>query len=82
MTVTTDKITRDFQYSFLLGEGGRQLKLKFDNTMQNFKIQQAESKTDTIGSKYPKTTRNAAVEYKTFPIAGLISFQMDENELF
>lgn len=82
MTVTTDKITRDFQYSFLLGEGGRQLKLKFDNTMQNFKIQQAESKTDTIGSKYPKTARNAAVEYRTFPIAGLISFQMDDNELF
>ena len=73
---------REFQYSFLLGENNQQLKLKFDNTMQSFKIQQLESKMETIGSKYPIVTRNAAVEYKTFPIAGLISFQMDDNKLF
>jgi hypothetical protein len=41
-----------------------------------------ESKMDSIGSKYPMVTRNAAVEYRTFPVAGLISFQMDENKLF
>ena len=75
-------IMRDFYYSFLLGENQQQLKLKFDNTMQSFKIQQIESKLEPIGSKYAKVTRNAAIEYKTFPIAGLISFQMDDNKLF
>ena len=73
---------RDFQYAYLLGEGGKQLKLKFDNTMQSFKIQQSESKLEPIGSKYPTITRNAAIEYKTFPIAGLISFQMDDAKTF
>lgn len=75
-------VMRDFQYSFLLGENNQQLKLKFDNTMQSFKIQQSESKIEPIGSKYPTITRNAAIEYRTFPIAGLISFQMDDNKLF
>ena len=75
-------VMREFEYSFLLGEGGKQLKLKFDNTMTNYKIQQIESKLEPIGSKYPIITRNAAVEYRIIPINGLISFQMDENHLF
>ena len=37
---------------------------------------------DTIGGKYPFIFRNDQVEYKEFPIAGLISYQMDENNLF
>ena len=75
-------VMRDFEYSFLLGEEGKQLRLMFDNTMSNYKIQQLESKLETIGSKYPIVTRNAAVEYKIFPITGLISIQMNEDHLF
>ena len=82
MREISDPIMRDFYYSFLLGENNQQLKLKFDNAMQSFKIQQIESKIEPIGSKYAKATRNAAIEYRTFPIAGLISFQMDDNKIF
>ena len=82
MREMSQPVIRDFQFSYLLGEGGKQLKLKFDNTMQSFKIQQSESKIEPIGNKYPTITRNAAIEYKTFPIAGLISYQMDDAKLF
>lgn len=78
----TKPIQRLFNFSYLLGEGEKQLKLNFDNRMGSFKIQVQDSKTETIGSKYPFITRNAEVYYRTFPIEGLISFWMDENDLF
>ena len=37
---------------------------------------------DTIGSKYPFISRNGNVNYKEFSISGLISYQMDNVELF
>lgn len=73
---------RNFEYSFLLGENNQQLKLKFDNTMGSYKIQQMESKFETIGNRFPYTSRNAALNYKLFPINGLISYMMDDNKLF
>lgn len=75
-------IQRLFNYSYLLGQGGKQLKLSFDNTMNSFKTQVLDSKIETIGSKYPFISRNAAVNYRTFPINGLISFWMDDNNTF
>ena len=42
----------------------------------------SENKTDTLGSKYPYIKRNGAVQYRTFPIGGLISYFMDDNNLF
>ena len=36
----------------------------------------------TIGSKYPFIFRNGHVNYKEFPIAGLISYSMDDAMLF
>ena len=77
-----DYAMRNFEYSFLLGQNEQQLKLKFDNTMGSFKYQVTESKTETVGGKFPTVTRNTAVCYRTFPITGLISFQMDENQVF
>ena len=75
-------IMRNFNYSFILGKNGKQLKLMFDNTMTNFKYQIADSRSDAIGNKYTNITRNAATYYRTFPINGLISFWMDDNNLF
>ena len=75
-------VQRVFNYSYLLGKDNRQLKLQFDNTMGSFKHQLVESKMETLGSKYPFITKNANVNYKTFPINGLISFNMDENSTF
>ena len=37
---------------------------------------------DTIGSKYPFIFRNGIVNYKEFPIAGLITYLADNAELF
>ena len=75
-------IMREFDSSYLLGENGQQLKLTFNNTMGSFKTNYSESKIDTIGSKFPFITRNGNMRYRTFPINGLISFNMDENNLF
>ena len=75
-------LLRNFNYSFLLGKNNQQLKLKFDNTMPNYKYQVIESKIDPISSTYPIVTRNAATRYRTFPINGLISFNMDEASVF
>ena len=78
----TRPIQRLFNYSFLLGQDNQQLKLQFNNTMSSFKHQIYDSKKDTIGSQYPFISRNAAVNYKTFPIGAMISFNMDENNTF
>lgn len=77
-----EPIQRLFNYSYLLGQDQQQLKLSFDNTMGSFKIQVLDSKTETIGSKYPFISRNAAVRYRTFPVNGMISFWMDDNHTF
>ena len=77
-----EAILREFEYGYLLGKDGRQLKLKFDNTTGNYVYNYSESKTDTIGGKYPFISRNGAMEYRSFPLNGLISFNMDEAETF
>lgn len=75
-------VQRLFNYSFILGQGGKQLKLQFNNTINSFKHQIYDTKTDTIGSQYPFIARNASVNYRTFPIGALITFWMDENNTF
>lgn len=75
-------IVRNFNYSYLLGENGVQLKLKYDNDMNSYKINVSESRTDTIGGMYPFITRNGNPNYKTFPVNGLISFAMDDMNTF
>lgn len=71
----------DFEYSFLF-DGERQLKIKFNPKVSSFKKDIFEAKVDTLGSKYPFIFRNGQVEYKEFPISGLISYLMDEQGLF
>jgi hypothetical protein len=41
-----------------------------------------ENKVETLGGKYPFIFRNGNVEYKEFPISGLLSYLGDEKELF
>ena len=65
-----------------LWDGERQLRIKFNPKISSFKTNILQSKTETIGSKYPFITRNGVVNYKEFPISGLISLLMDENEQF
>lgn len=60
----------------------RQLKIKFNPTVSSFKRTIQESRTDTLGSQFPFVRRNGYADYAQFPIGGLISFQIDESELF
>lgn len=60
----------------------KQLKIEFNPQVSSFKQVVNEGKVETIGSPYPYIRRNAAINYAQFPISGLISCQMDENENF
>lgn len=75
------EVRADFEDMFLF-DGEKQLRIKFNPKVTSFKPTVLEAKQDTIGSKYPFITRNGNVNYKDFPISGLISYQMDENEMF
>lgn len=71
----------DFEDAFLF-DGNRQLKIKYNPKMSNFKADIMETKIDTIGSKHPFIFRNGKVYYREFAISGLISYYMDEENLF
>ena len=71
----------DFEDCFLY-DGNKQLKIRFNPKVASFKTNLLESKIDTIGSKYPFIFKNGNVDYKEFPISGLISRIMDEQGLF
>ena len=60
----------------------KQLKIRFNPTLSSFKRTIQESRTDTLGSQYPFIRRNGYMNYAQFPIGGLISFQIDEDDLF
>lgn len=71
----------DFEDSFLY-DGEKQLKIRFNPKVNSFKKNLLEAKVDTIGSQYPFIFKNGNVDYKEFPISGLISRLMDEQNLF
>ena len=74
-------ILADFEDMFLY-DGERQLKIKFNPQVSSFKTTILESKTDTLGGKYPFFFRNGNVGYKEFSISGLLSILSDENNYF
>lgn len=82
LQVIEEPIKREYLFSYILGENEQQLKLRFDNAISNFKITVGDFKTDTIGGQYPFITRNGNMKYKTFGLSGLISYNMDEANLF
>lgn len=74
-------IQADFEYAFLF-DGKRQLKIKYNSKMNKFTNTRLEQKLDTIGGQYPFIFRNGHVNYHEFPITGLISYFMDEENSF
>ena len=80
LSVLTNIQMGEFEHAFLLGEGGIQLKLKYDFKISTANITVSENKTDTIGSKYPFVRRNGNMYYKTFQCSGLITGYMDMDE--
>lgn len=79
--ILSNVVYADFEDSFLY-DGEKQLKIRFNPKVSSFKKDLLEAKVDTIGSKYPFIFRNGQVEYKEFPISGLISRISDEQGLF
>ena len=69
-----------FDDMYLTGDDG-QLNIRFDPSISSFKTTVSESRTDTIGSKYPFITKNGAVGYRQFPIGGTITHLMDPSHL-
>ena len=67
---------------FLVGEGGRQLKVRFNPSVSSVRTNIKEARVETIGSKYPYITRNGNVGYKEFPLSGTITHFMDTTEEF
>lgn len=71
----------NFQYSYLFADGV-QLRLKFDHKVTSFKKTVLASKQDTLGSRYPTINRNGDAYYSEFPISGLISLHLDDDQTF
>lgn len=68
-----------FNHMFL-GDKDFKLKIKFDPDVTNFKKNITESKTDTLGGKYPIIRRNGASNYQSFSISGLIAIEDEDFE--
>ena len=81
MKMMKSPVLVSFEDMFLTSKD-RQLKIKFNPTVSSFKRTIQESRVETLGSKYPHIRRNGYMNYVQFPIGGLISFFMDEEELF
>lgn len=77
----TEYIIAQFENAYLF-DGERQLKIRFNPKVSSFKTVVMESKKTTLGNKFPFIFRNGSVEYKEFPINGLISYMMDNDEFF
>lgn len=72
---------RETEYSYLIGEGGKSLRLTYDAGVSTFTTVKTETKTNVLGSKYPYLFRGAS-SYKEFPLSGIISFTMDTHNTF
>ena len=79
MTVPSRSV--DFEYSYIYRDGV-QLRLKFNQKLSSFKHTTLASKQDTLGGQFPHLSKNGYAYYAEFPISGLISFQMDEDQTF
>lgn len=79
--ILSEPASVDFEDMFLF-DGERSLKIRFNPKVSSFKTTHLEKKVETIGSKYPFVFRNGAVGYKEFPVEGLISYHMDDNQRF
>lgn len=79
--IESDYITAEFEHMFLC-DATRSLCIKFNPKVSSLKETILESKSDTIGGKYPFFFRNGETRYKEIPIQGLISYWMDDKEQF
>lgn len=84
-TISTKKVQEPLTAQFedlFLSDNKKQLAIRFNPKVSNFKETVQETKVETIGSKYPFFFRNGILGYKEIPISGLISYQLDGAEMF
>ena len=81
MTVVEEPVLAVFEDIFLTAED-KQIKIKFNPTVYSIKRVISESRTETLGSKYPFIRRNGDVDYLQFSLGGLIASEMDEEGTF
>lgn len=79
--IVTSIVVPYFEDIFLY-DGKRQLKVRFNPKISSFKPVVQESKKTTLGKKFPYVLRNGVVNYKEFPISGLLSYLIDNDEKF
>lgn len=71
----------NFEYSYIYRDG-IQIRLQFDQKMTSFKHTVLRAKQDVIGDKYAHLVQNGHAYYAEFPITGIISFHMDDDQTF
>ena len=86
-SLRTDRLMGEFDSAFLVQKSESldqaiQLKLRFDTSISSQLINISQTKTDTIGGKYPFVRRNGNMYYHTFPLSGLITTYMDNSHIF
>ena len=59
----------------------QQLTLRFDEKVDNFQVTVVETKTDTLGGKYPFIRRNGDTYYRQFNLSGLISHMWEDDDV-
>lgn len=65
----------DFDSVFLIdAKENTQLNITLNNSVNSFKCNILETKTDTVGSQYPVFFRNPNAKYREFPLSGTISY--------
>ena len=76
----TSPIIMDSDRIFLVNSDG-QLSISFNSQVSSVRYNIQESKTETLGSRFPWIRRNAAVQYRSFSLGATISYN-DNNENF
>lgn len=80
--ILSNSVTAEFYDTFLF-DGEKQLCIRYNPQVSSFKTTHAEQTITTMGNQYPYILRSGKTKYKEFPIGGLISYKMDEdNEMF
>lgn len=79
--ILSNIVYADFEDAFLY-DGEKQLCIKYNPKVNNFKADILETKIDTIGGSHPFIFRNGRTYYREFGISGLISYKIDNMELF
>ena len=81
VTIIEKPVMRVFDHMYLTNED-LQICIKHNPNVTNFKYNVADSKSDTIGSKYPFIRRNGNMKYRQFSITGLVNSFWDEEGTF